>query len=213
MTMTSTSRAPGVGGRQFLRAACLLALLGVGAARTLQSGELEEARKLAARASDVAREGRAVESLDLFRAALELAPASMEIRRDYAVALGWAEKYAEAKIEFRQVLALEPDQPVWAWREMARTELFGDDPAAALMLLDRLIALGDSSETTLLRRALALRWLNRGVEAETAYRAVLERYPQSNAAQLGLVYALADQEQLSKELAAAEGSLASQPEN
>jgi len=213
MTMTSTSRAPGIVGRRLLRAACLLALLGVGAARTLQSTELEEARELAARATDAAREGRAVESLDLYRAALELAPASMEIRRDYAVALGWAEEYPESKVQFRQVLELEPDQPVWALREMARTELFGDDPAAALMLLDRLIALGDSSETTLLRRALALRWLNRGVEAETAYRAVLERYPQSNAAQLGLVYALADQERLGEALAAAEGGLASQPEH
>jgi tetratricopeptide (TPR) repeat protein len=213
MTMTSTSRAAGSGCSHMLRAVCLLALLGVAAAQTPHSSQLGEAWELAQRATGLAREGRASESLDLYRAALALAPASMEIRRDYAVALGWAEKYAESKTEFRQVLALEPDQPVWALREMARTELFGDDPAAALTLLDRLIAMGDRSETTLLRRALALRWLNRAAEAETAYRAALVGDPQSDAAQLGLVYALADQEQLSKALAAAEGGLAGQPEN
>ena len=213
MPMTTISRMPETGWSHLARAVCLLALLGVVAAQTLQSGQLGEAWELAQRATGLAREGRAGESLDLYRAALELAPASMEIRRDYAVALGWAEQYAESKVQFLQVLEREPDQPVWALREMARTELFGDDPASSLTLLDRLIALGDSSETTLLRRALALRWLNRAAEAETAYRAVLERYPQSDAAQLGLVYALADQEQLSKALAAAEGGLAGQPEN
>src|SRR6185295_4317898 len=164
-------------------------------------------------ARTLARDGSTAEALALYRQALEIAPDNMDIRRDYAVTLGWAERYTESRKEFQRVLELEPEQPVWALREMARTELFGGYSADALRILEKLIAEGDDSESTLSRQALALRWLSRSAEAERVYRSLLKAYPQSNGARVGLAYSLADQDRLESALKVIDQGLAGQPDN
>jgi tetratricopeptide (TPR) repeat protein len=170
-------------------------------------------RELADRARDLARAGSVEESLDLYRRALASAPDDVEIRRDYAVALGWAERYADSIAEFRKLVQEDPDQPEWALAEFARSELFGGSPAKALRILDSLVQAGDDSEATLCRKALALRWLGRPGKAEQAYRAVLGVYPGSTTARLGLIYSLADQDRLEHALAEAESAMAAAPDD
>jgi tetratricopeptide (TPR) repeat protein len=169
------------------------------------------ANELADRARSLARDGSTASALDLYREALVKEPDSIEIRRDYAVVLGWAEDYDESCKQFHIVLEREPDQPVWALQEMARSELFGDHAAAALSLLERLIAAGDHSATTLNRKGLALRWLNRAREAEAAYRDSMAYRPYSTDAVAGLIYALADQDRMELALATANRALAEHP--
>ena len=127
--------------------------------------------------------------------------------------LGWAERYADSIAEFKKVLEREPEQPEWALREMARSELYGGSPAEALRILDGLIRAGDDSESTLCRKAFALRWLNRPVEAERIYRQVVGAFPESVTARLGVIYSLADQNRLERALLVAETALASRPKD
>ena len=187
----------------------LMVVLLTGAAWGADANPLE----LSERARSLARAGSTGEALRLYGLALDAAPADVEIRRDYAIVLGWAERYADSIAEFKKVLEREPEQPDWAMRELARSELFGGSPAEALRILDALIRAGDDSELTLCRKAFALRWLNRPVEAERIYRQVAGVYPESVTARLGVVYSLADQNRLERALAVAEAALASQPKN
>ena len=168
---------------------------------------------IADQARTLAREGKTSEALDLYRLALRLAPESMTIRRDYAVTLGWAEDYPASIEEFRKVREQEPDQPAWALREMARSELFGDQPGAALATLNQLIDRSDRSEATLMRKALALRWLGRSDEAQEVYREMQERYPEAGSGWLGVVYALSDQGRLGEALRTTDRALAQDPDN
>jgi tetratricopeptide (TPR) repeat protein len=166
-----------------------------------------DARSLAEQALQKARDGKTEEALAQFRQALQLAPNSVPILRDYAIVLGWGGHYKDAITVIRQVSRLERQQPDWALREFARSYLFGDETAAALQILDELVARGDTSEPVLLRRGLALRWLGRPREAQAAYEAALEVHPKSGATRAGIVYSLGDQNRLSDALRAANTGL------
>jgi Tfp pilus assembly protein PilF len=172
---------------------------------------IQESRSLADQAVQKAREGKTEEALAQFREALKLAPNSVSILRDYAIGLGWGEHYKEAIAVIRQVTRLERQQPEWALREFARSYLFGDETAAALQILDELVARGDTSEPVLLRRGLALRWLGRPREAQTAYEVALDIHPKSGAARAGIVSCLGDQNKLSEALRAANTALEAVP--
>jgi tetratricopeptide (TPR) repeat protein len=152
---------------------------------------------LADQALAKAKAGETGEALELYEAALKLAPEEFNILRDYAVVLGWAERYPAAIIVIQKVRTIQNDQPVWALQEFARSYLFGDATRDALNTLNELVELGDNSETTLTRRALALRWLGQSEQAQAQYEAVLQSYPDSAAAITGLAYVQADRNKLS----------------
>jgi len=140
-----------------------------------------------------ARAGQNHEAISLYRRALQADPENTAILRDYAVVLGWSEQYEDAITTIKKLRKLQNDQPEWALQEFARSFLFGGASADALSTLNELIAKGDSSETTLIRRALALRWLGRQRESRETYREALARYPQSADAVVGIAYSLADE--------------------
>src|SRR5688572_7190343 len=162
------------------------------AAFSQQASRPAQARTIADQATEAARSGRFDEALRLYNNALTLSPDDISILRDYAVVLGWAEKYAEAVAIIRKVLATPVEQPNWALREFARSLLFADETEEALQRLNQLVERGDDSEGTLSRRALALRWLNLRDEAELAYAEIQRRHPQSASGYVGLAYVAAD---------------------
>lgn len=172
-----------------------------------------DARTLAGQAVQNARNGKTEEALAQFRHALQLAPNNVPILRDYAIVLGWGEHYKEAIAVIHQVIRLEPQQPDWALREFARSYLFGNETAAALQILDELVARGDTSEPILVRRGLALRWLGRPREAQAAYEVALGFHPKSGAVRAGIVYSLGDQDKLSEALRVANEGLETIPGN
>jgi len=157
------------------------------------SAQAPAAVTLADEALSKARAGQNKEALSLYRRALAIDPDNTAILRDYAVVLGWGEQYSDAITAIKKLRKLQNDQPVWALQEFARSYLFGNATADALATLDELIQNGDKSETTLTRRALALRWLGRRSEARDAYREVLALYPQSADAVVGIAYSFADE--------------------
>ena len=144
-----------------------VALVALLAATLLRAATpLEEAWKLADRARDAAHAGRGQEAIELYYAAIELAPESMPIRRDYATVLGWLGYHQSASREFRYVFQMDAEQPGWALQEMANAHFFGGDDEGALAAFDRLIAEGGHEEATLTRRALTLLRLGAAEEAE-----------------------------------------------
>jgi Flp pilus assembly protein TadD len=157
-----------------------------------------DARSIADQAVAMARLGDANGALPLFAKALDATPDDISILRDYAIVLGWAGKYSESMPVVRKLQSLDSNQPDWAVREYASIFLFGDAKSEALSLLDSLIAQGDMSEQTLMRRALALRWMGRSPEAQAAYRTVLQYYPKSAEGAVGLAYSIADEGRLSE---------------
>jgi tetratricopeptide (TPR) repeat protein len=157
------------------------------------SAQSPAAMTLADEALAKARSGQNSEALSLYRKALAVDPDNVAIFRDYAVVLGWGEQYADAITVIKKLRKMQNDQPVWALQEFARSYLFGNATADALSTLDELIRKGDKSETTLTRRALALRWLGRRKEAQDAYRDELALYPQSANAVVGIAYTFADE--------------------
>ena len=183
-----------------IRVSVSLLLLVLAIPGTAQNLSVADARSVADRATQAARDGRRDEALQLFRDALAAAPDDTSILRDYAIVLGWDEKYDAAIPVIRRVLEKENVQPEWALREFARTFLFGNETAEAFKYLNQLIERGDYSEQTLNRRALALRWLDFPEDAEAAYREMLQRYPDSGAAYTGLAYIAADRNQLPEAL-------------
>ncbi len=164
-------------------------------------------RETGDRARDLARKGETAAALALYRDALGAAPGDVELRRDYAVVLGWAGRYPESLAEFRKVRAAQPQQPLWALAELARSELFGGPAEHALATLNLMIAMGDHSEATYVRKGLALRWLGRAEQAEGHYRAARDDYPRSEALAVGLAYALADRDQMREALVCLNGAL------
>jgi tetratricopeptide (TPR) repeat protein len=168
-----------------------------------------DARSLASQATLIAREGKHEEALRLYREALAMMPDDMSILRDYAVVLGWNEEYKQAIPVIRRILAAESAQPDWALREFARTFLFGDATLEALKMLDQLVERGDSTEDTLSKRALAMRWLGRNEDAEPAYEEILRRYPETGSAYAGLAYLSADRNRMSEALRILDGAPAS----
>jgi tetratricopeptide (TPR) repeat protein len=199
----------------FRISACCVAIavcsVGVLRAQSTTADSTRQAAALAEEATQQARAGKTEDALALFRQALPLAPNNVPILRDYAVILGWGEHYLEATKVIRQIVTLEPEQPDWALREYARSYLFGGDTQAALDMLNRLVSRGDISETVLMRRALALRWLGQPKEAQTAYEVAQEHYPKSGAARAGAVYSVGDQNKLSEALRTAEAGLRDLP--
>ena len=159
-----------------------------------------DARRLADQATETARAGRLDDALRLYTSALVQAPDDLSILRDYAVVLGWAERYSQAIPVIKRILSTDGNQPDWVLREFSRSLLFGDETSDALLRLNQLVERGDSTEETLARRALALRWLGRTDAAEEAYKEMLRRYPQSAAASSGLAYTAADRGRLSEAL-------------
>jgi Flp pilus assembly protein TadD len=88
-----------------------------------QAARGDDARRVADEATDAARAGKFENALRLYTSALALAPNDVSILRDYAVALGWAEKYSLAIPVIRRVLSMQGEQPEWALREFARSLL------------------------------------------------------------------------------------------
>ena len=160
----------------------------------------EQARSLADQALVKARAGETTEALRIYETALRASPEDVAILRDYAVVLGWAGQYPRAIATIKQLRGKQKDQPVWALREFSRSYLFGDATTDALRVFDELVVLGDDSEQTLTRRALALKWLGRHAESQKQYEAVLEHYPNSASAYAGLANSLADENKLSEAL-------------
>jgi len=158
------------------------------------------AQSLADQALAKSRAGLREEALQLYKQAVAEEPNNVAILRDYAVVLGSTGKYSEAIPVIRKARSLSAEQPVWALQEFAGIYLFGDAVPDALNTLDELIRGGDSSEPTLNRRALALRWLNRSREAEEAYKTLLGKYPASEDAVAGLAYTLANEQKFSQAL-------------
>jgi tetratricopeptide (TPR) repeat protein len=180
-----------------------------------QAARGDDARRVADEATDAARAGKFENALRLYTSALALAPNDVSILRDYAVALGWAEKYSLAIPVIRRVLSMQGEQPEWALREFARSLLFGGETEEALQRINQLVGRGDYTEATLARRGLALRWLDRGDEAQMAYADIRERYPQSAAGYVGLAYTAADRGRLSDALQlleSAPGTVQTQPD-
>jgi tetratricopeptide (TPR) repeat protein len=167
---------------------------------------LAGAQSLADQALEKARGGRHEEAFELYRHALTEDPNNVAVLRDYAVALGWAGKYSDALSIVRKTQSLAPSQPEWAMRQFSGIYLFGGALPDALAVLDELLRGGDSSEQTLVRRALALRWLKRPGHAEDAYRTVLAAYPNSEDGVTGLAYTLAETERFSQALALLQSS-------
>lgn len=154
---------------------------------------VQEAWAIADDARRLARDGHNDLAIDLYRQALETAPDVASIRRDYAVVLGWAGRYAEASREFLRVAALQPNQPEWARLEMANAHLFSDRNEEALELYDSLFDAGYREEALLTRRGLSLLRVGRLEEAETAYREALALFPDSEPAAVGVVRSVAEQ--------------------
>jgi Flp pilus assembly protein TadD len=175
------------------------------------SAQVLTAFALAEKAREMARSGASHEALPLYEKAVEMAPREMAIWRDYAVVLGWANKYPESIRAFERVWRAGPEQPMWAQREYARSQLFGGRTAEALATLNSLVERGDLAESTLARRALALRWLGRSREAETAYGDLLLRHPGSESGMAGMVNSLADRDRLQEALRACDEFLAQKP--
>src|SRR4030095_12236603 len=148
-------------------------------ASSQQASNLSDAHRLADEATETARIGKFDDALRLYGRALAVVPDDISILRDYAVVLGWAEKYSEAVPVIRRVLSAPGEQPDWALREFSRSLLFGDATEEALQQLNQLVERGDFSEGTLARRALALRWLGHGDDAAIAYEEMRRRHPQS----------------------------------
>jgi len=174
-----------------------------------QASTLSDPRELAEEATETARKGNFNDALRLYEKALAIAPDDISVLRDYAIVLGWAEKYPEAVSIIRKVLSAQSEQPDWALREFSRSLLFGDATEEALQRLNQLVERGDFSETTLTRRAVALRWLGRGDAAASAYEELRERYPQSGTAYAGLAYTIADRGRLQDALDMLDGAPAS----
>jgi tetratricopeptide (TPR) repeat protein len=116
-----------------------------------QASAPSDAQRIADEATETARAGKFDEALRLYKRALDFAPGDISILRDYAVVLGWAEKYADAIPVIRKVLSAQSEQPDWALREFARSLLFGDATEEALQRLNQLVERGDFSEGTLAR--------------------------------------------------------------
>src|SRR5262245_17420449 len=76
---------------------------------------------LAAEALVEARAGHQKESIALYEQRLAIDSANIAILRDYAVVLGWSEKYSEAIAAVKKLRKLDNDQPVWALSEFARS--------------------------------------------------------------------------------------------
>ncbi|MCB9384918.1 MAG: tetratricopeptide repeat protein [Bryobacterales bacterium] len=160
-----------------------------------------------------ARAGNAQQGLEYLEQSIRLSPQSLASIRDYAIVLGWSERYTEALGQFQRLLDLEPQQPVWARSELARAQLFGGSPAQALETLDGLIAEGQVDLPTLSRRGLALRWVGRSEEATAAYRRIWKEFPDSPEGARGVVQSLADRNHLGDALDAAERGLEQYPDD
>ncbi|MDA0204047.1 MAG: hypothetical protein O3A53_08835 [Acidobacteria bacterium] len=166
---------------------------------------------LAAEGVALAREGSVELGIAYLRRAVAVAPLHLAVRRDYAVVLTWNERYVEAQREFDYVFEHEPKQPVWARSDRVQAELFGDQPQAALVMLNELLAEGYVDERNLLRKGLALRWSGQPKEAERLYKQIAALYPESSAGPDGLIHSLADQNRLGSAIKAANESLTRLP--
>jgi tetratricopeptide (TPR) repeat protein len=160
-----------------------------------------------------ARAGNTKEGLEYLEQSIRLSPEDIVTIRDYAVVLGWAERYPESLRQFEQLLTLQPDQPQWTRSELARNQLFGGRPESALKTLDGLIAEGHVDLPTLSRRGLALRWIGRSDEATSVYRRIWNEYPDSPEGARGVVQSLADRNRLGDALDAAEQGLEEFPDD
>lgn len=160
-----------------------------------------------------AREGEVELGVKHLQLALSIQPDNADFLRDYAIVLGWAERYPEALAQYDRLLEIAPDQPIWARVELARAQLFGDRPMEALETLDGLLAEGFVDATTLSRKGLALRWLGRSGEAAHVYRRIVRDYPDSPDGPRGLVQALADRNRLGDAIEAADAGIRKFPDD
>jgi tetratricopeptide (TPR) repeat protein len=197
---------------RFLSNSVILVCAAAGLGWAQLNPEKMTAGELSDQAGALARSGSAVQALRLYETALAQEPGNTEIRADYATVLGWAERYPQSIAEFRRVFVQDPKAADWVLQEFARSQLFGDLPAAALDTLNELARRGDNSEATLCRIGLALRWMNRPKDAEKAYRQALEAHPQSVTAQIGRIYSLAGQNQLGRALETVRDAHGSNPD-
>ena len=182
-------------------------------AGTASDSPSRRALELRDRGVRIAREGEPQKGVYYLEHALSIEPDNIGIIRDYAIVLGWAERYGEALLQYDRLWEAEPDQPPWTRAELARSQLFGDRPADALNTLDALIAEGHRDMDTLARRGLALRWLGRGEDASAVYRTVRRQFPSSPLGPSGLLQALADRNRLGDALDVAEDAVERFPDD
>ncbi|HEX4996959.1 MAG TPA: tetratricopeptide repeat protein [Terriglobia bacterium] len=182
-------------------AAFLIGALLLPAALFAQAAPLEDSVEArAAEALKLARSGATEAALEIYQDLAAREPDNMALIRDYAVVLSWAEKYREAIPFARRAQQLAPEQPDWALKDFSAIYLFGDALLDALGTLGELIRRGDATEQTLIRRALALRWMGRDDDAVEAYERALSLYPGSADGLAGLAYSLADSGNFSRAL-------------
>ncbi len=176
-----------------LRIHILLAWALGAAAAAGQVTPAERAWSLADQGRDLARAGGTLPGLLLYERALDLAPEIVEIRRDYATALAWAERYEEASREFERVMEAAPEQPAWALDEIARAHYMAGAYEAAERIYGRMIAAGADEEAAWTRRGWSLVRLGRAAEAERLFRDALSRFPNSEGVVLGLAQSMVAQ--------------------
>lgn len=166
-----------------------------------------QAQVLAAEGVALARAGSTQLGSAYLRRAIAMSPEHNGIRRDYAIVLTWSDRYIEARRQFDYVFRQHPTQPLWSRSDRAQAELFGGDPAAALEILNGMLAEGYVDEHNLVRKGLALRWSGNAKAAERLYTQIAALYPDSSAGPDGLIHSLADQNRLGSAIKAADSSL------
>jgi len=153
------------------------------------------------------RDGEPLAGSAYVKWALDFDPGNMDVRRDYAVVLNWAEEYQQAREQFERVFAADPEQPAWVRSEAAHADLFGGAPETALASLNGLIEEGEGNAKLLSKKGLALRWTGDSEAAADTYREVMERFPDTPDGPSGLIHSLADRHRFSEALSVASHAL------
>jgi predicted Zn-dependent protease len=116
----------------------------------------------AAMATDQA--GQAGASIDLYRRALELDAASVQLRVFLGFALVREDRIADAERTLSQAAALAPDSP-WPLAGLSACAISASDPQRALELAQRARALGPEDLSVRVAESQALRALGRSADA------------------------------------------------
>jgi YaiO family outer membrane protein len=116
---------------------------------------------------------------------MRASPADLDARAWHARLLSWTNKWAEAELEYRDLLARSPDD-VDLLAGLADVLTWQGHPGQALPLLEKASGLDRRRADTELRLARVLQQLGRTGDARAAYQEALRRDPGSADAKQGL---------------------------
>jgi len=152
-------------------------------------------------------QGRNDDAIAFYNKALQANPKSFEAEVSLGLLLARLGKAADARPALETATTLDPGAAgaaakAKAWRALARIDLAGldgkPDPAqASIDLLEALKLSPESTDDTLMAARIA-EASGDAVTAESAYRRVLGKYPDSSAAQAGLAHLLIAQKKYSE---------------